>query len=137
MGNSVIEILSDQQVGELYELFSKEWWTRNRKREEIEVMIENSTVTVGILSEETGELIGFGRAISDKIFRAFIFDVIVRDSFRDKGIGQLVVQALCQHPDLHHTERIELYCPERLIPYYEKLGFSTEVNGSCLMRKIK
>jgi hypothetical protein len=32
---------------------------------------------------------------------------------------------------------VELYCPERLIPYYEKFGFSTDVNGSILMRLKK
>ncbi|MFY4774168.1 hypothetical protein [Metabacillus sp. RGM 3146] len=42
-----------------------------------------------------------------------------------------------QHPNIKNAERVELYCKENNVSYYEKLGFTDEVNGSKLMRLKK
>ena len=102
--------------------------------DDIQKMLELSHVKIGLVNEETDELVGFARAITDGIYRAFIFDVIVNEGGRKQGLGSILMRCLLDHPLLQKVERIELYCPERLISYYEQFGFSTDVNGSTLMR---
>ena len=130
----VIEELDENQIEELHNIFKNEWWTQKRQLSEIRKLLDNSSVVVGLIHVKTGELIGFARVISDSIYRAFIFDVIVKENYRNDGIGTILMNSILEHPLVRDVERVELYCPNRLIPYYEKFGFSTDVNGSNLMR---
>ena len=48
-------------------------------------MLKNSK---GIGVWEENELVGFARVVSDGVFRAYIEDVVVHESVRNKGIGE-------------------------------------------------
>jgi predicted GNAT family N-acyltransferase len=75
--------------------------------------------------------VGFARVLTDSPFPALIFDVIIDETERGQGLGQEIISRIIRHPDLQKVQSFELYCPERLIPFYEKQGF---VRGSsCLM----
>ncbi|MFB5087776.1 GNAT family N-acetyltransferase [Psychrobacillus sp. PGGUH221] len=135
MTYKVIEKLNENQLNHLLALFKNEWWTKNRQAIDIKKMLENSNVVIGLIHEETDELIGFARVITDTVYRAFIFDVIAKEEYRNSGIGKILMDSILSHPLVRDVDRVELYCPDRLVSYYEKWGFSTDVNGSNLMRK--
>jgi len=130
----LIEELDENQIKELHNIFKNEWWTKNRQLSEIRKLLDNSSVVIGLIDAKTGELVGFARVISDSIYRAFIFDVIAKENYRNDGIGTILMNSILEHPLVRDVERVELYCPNRLVPYYEKFGFSTDVNESNLMR---
>ena len=48
-------------------------------------MLKNS-IAIGVWEEN--ELVGFARVVSDGVFRAYIEDVVVHESVRNKGIGE-------------------------------------------------
>lgn len=137
MNYKIINGFNDNQLQDLHNLFKNEWWTKERELSEIRKMVENSAVVVGLVDNDTEELIGFARAITDTLYRAFIFDVIAKENSRNSGIGTLLMNSILEHPLVREVDRVELYCPERLVGYYEKFGFSTDVNGSNLMRLKK
>ena len=130
----VVTNFSEKHLSDLQQLFQNEWWTKERNFSDIQTMIKLSHVTIGLVDQESDELVGFARAITDGLYRAFIFDVIIKESGRKQGNGLTLMNSLLNHSLLQGVERIELYCPERLVSYYEKFGFSTDVNGSTLMR---
>lgn len=134
MNYKVIEQFNDKQLLELHGLFQHEWWTKDRQLLDIRKMVENSNVVIGLINEETEELIGFARVLTDTLYRALIFDVIAKEEFRNCGIGTILMKSILEHPLVRKVDRVELYCPDRLVVYYEKFGFSTDVNGSNLMR---
>ncbi|MDR7073396.1 GNAT family N-acetyltransferase [Fictibacillus barbaricus] len=135
MDYRVIDSLDKNQIEELTLLFKNEWWTQKRKAADIEQMLQNSNVVIGLIDASTDKLVGFARAITDTIYRAFIFDVIAHSEHRELGIGKILMDHLLNHPLIKNVERVELYCPDRLTSYYEKFGFTTDVNGSNLMRR--
>ncbi len=137
MNYSIVEKLNENQLMELQDLFKNEWWTQHRELPEIRKMVDNSSVVIGLINNETEELIGFARVITDSIYRAFIFDVMAKESFRNNGIGTILMNYILEHPLVREVDRLELYCPDRLVGYYEKFDFSTDVNGSNLMRLKK
>lgn len=137
MNYSIVEKLTENQLNELHSLFKNEWWTQHRQLSEIRKMIANSNVVMGLINSETEELVGFARVITDTLYRAFIFDVIAKETYRNNGIGSILMSSILEHPLVREVERVELYCPDRLVGYYEKFGFSTDVNGSNLMRLKK
>lgn len=134
---AIIEEFNDSQIQEIDFLFKNEWWTKKREISEVKELISNSGVVIGVINNETSELVGFARAITDSLYRAFIFDVITKQQYRKSGIGLLLMNSLLSHSKIVNVDRVELYCPDSLITYYEQFGFSTDVNGSRLMRLKK
>ncbi|MEK4245779.1 GNAT family N-acetyltransferase [Psychrobacillus sp. FSL K6-2684] len=130
----IVTIFTEKHLNDLFLLFQNEWWTKNRTNDDILKMLDLSHVAIGLVDSETDELVGFARAITDGMYRAFIFDVIVKGSDRNRGLGFTLMNSLLENSLIQSVERIELYCPERLVSYYEQFGFSTDVNGSTLMR---
>ena len=52
-------------------------------------MLKNS-IAIGVWEEN--ELVGFARVVSDGVFRAYIEDVVVHESVRNKGIERRCLQ---------------------------------------------
>lgn len=126
----IVETLNDDFVNQLSSLYEDTWFTQNRSIDDIKIMLNNCYLTLGFV--ESDKLVGFCRVVSDGIYKAFLFDVIVRDEYRNKGIGRFMMDSLLNHSKLVHVKHIELYCPEKITPFYRKLGF--DVRTSLLMR---
>lgn len=126
----IIEKFNDEFILQLSELYKKTWFTPNRSLSDIKKMLMNSYLTLGFI--ENGTLIGFCRAISDGVYKAFLFDVIVHYDYHNKGIGKKIVETVLNHDSLIDVGHIELYCPEKICDFYKKLGF--ENRTSLLLR---
>jgi len=113
---------SQSQINEVHGLMQNEWWCNNRLLTDVAKVIETSDIALGVLHED-GQLIGFTRVLTDYIYKALIFDVIVTPSFRQKGLGKEIVEHLLNLEILRPVKSMELYCPERISGFYEKLGF--------------
>lgn len=127
----VLEKLDDELTRQLAALYEKVWFSKGRKLEDIKQMLEQSYLTLAFV--EGGRLNGFCRAISDGVYKAFLFDVIVDSPFQGQGLGKRIVETVINHEKLRHIQHIELYCPEEVSPFYHKLGFETRT--SLLLRK--
>src|SRR5680860_49577 len=78
---------------------------------------------VAISAWDGPRLVGFGRVLTDFIYRASIWDVIVDRAYQDRDIGKGIIQRILRHPKL---ERVELFwlCTRRYQGFYASLGFS-------------
>jgi len=76
----LIDRLSDKQVEELHALYAKEWWSQGRKLEDVRRMLAGTSVVFAFVDTESGELAAFCRALTDGVYRAHLFDVIVKES---------------------------------------------------------
>ena len=126
--------LDERQIAQLHALYQREWWTAGRSFDETRRCVEGSQVRIG-LTDDAGDLIGFVRVITDYSFKALVFDVIVPDSHRGKGLGDRLIELVLEHPDLAQVRHFELYCLPDLGAFYERHGFSTDVGGVRLMRR--
>ena len=127
--------ISERHLNELHVLYQGEWWTRGRTLDEVKTMLERSNLVFALCDTFSGRLVAFARVLTDGIFKAFIFDVIVAPDVRNEGLGKRLMEAIANCPDLKDVRHLELYCLPELVPFYEKLGFSTDVSGVRLMRK--
>ncbi|MEW7289251.1 GNAT family N-acetyltransferase [Aquimarina sp. 2304DJ70-9] len=105
---------------ELQRLFRQTSWANARSIEEIELLLQNTTTYVVI--RDNDQLIGFGRAISDGVYRAMLDDIVVDEDYRKKGVGKFIVKKLLDVLD--GVEQVFLNTKPDLESYYEALGFS-------------
>jgi len=96
-------------------------------------MLRHSTLIVA-MEDEAKELIGFSRILSDRIFKAEIYDIIVHPDYRDQGIGKRLIQTILSHPDLAQVQQFNLQCKAEMLPYYQQFGFTDQLDDLCYMR---
>ena len=126
-----VEQIDDQLRGDLMELYRHEWWTNQRRDEDVARMLEHTDLVVGVCTDPGGQLVGFTRVLTDRVFKALVFDVIVAGPHRHAGLGRKLIDYVLNHSTLAGVRHIELYCKPELIPFYKQWGFSSpgpEVN---------
>jgi predicted N-acetyltransferase YhbS len=110
-------------VDQLLASYEREWWTRGRSRSEVAAMLAESDLVLSAVERDGGRLAGFVRAITDGIFRATIFDLIVEPRWRGRGLGPELLERAHAHPALARCKRIELICVGEMVPFYERFGY--------------
>ena len=129
----VIYSLSESHVVQLHALYQQEWWATGRSAEDTRRCVLGSQICIGIVSE-ADELVGFARVITDYIFKAFIFDVIVRNDTRGLGLGNKLLSLITTHQQLKSVKHFELYCLPEMMEFYTRHGFVSDVGKVQLMR---
>ncbi len=127
--------LTDGQVADLVELYQSEWWTKGRTIEDVRRMLDHSDLLFGFSEPGTERLVAFSRVLTDRVYKAIIFDVIVAESFRGTGLGRQLMQTIVGHPELRRVQHLELYCLPELIPFYRQFGFSDDLGTLTFMRR--
>ncbi len=135
MSFEVITDLQDLHIEQLHALYQDEWWTKGRSLELTRQCVKGSQICFGLV-DETGNLVGFTRVITDYTFKALVFDLIVAKHVRGLGLGDRLVGLVRDHEKLRSVRHIELYCLPELVPFYSRFGFTDQVGGIQLMRRI-
>jgi GNAT superfamily N-acetyltransferase len=130
----VVEQLTEDQLQDLHALYHQEWWTNRRTLEETRKVVAGSQICLGLV-DINGKLVGFSRVITDFIFKALIFDVIVAQEYRGLGLGDKLISLIAGHQKLRDVRAFELYCLPELFPFYERHGFSDDIGKIRLMRR--
>lgn len=116
--------LSLAQLEDLYQMYQLQWWSRGRQLADIQRMLSQCDEIVAFCDRDSKHLVAFCRILTDYIYRAVIFDVIVHQDYRDRGLGRLLLDTIANDPGLQKVEAIELHCVPELIPFYEKWNFT-------------
>jgi GNAT superfamily N-acetyltransferase len=132
-----VERIDDRLRADLMELHRHEWWTNTRREEDVVRMLAHTDLVVGACDDSSGQLVGFARVLTDRTFKALVFDVIVEQGHRNTGLGKRLVQYVLDHPMLAQVAHIELYCRPELIPFYTQWGFSTPGSDVNFMRRAR
>ena len=96
------------------------FWAKGRSLIGIRKLLKNSNAVISVWSDT--KLIGFGRATTDGIYRAVLWDIVVKEDSQRRGCGRAIVQALLNNASVNCAERIYImttYCSA----FYEELGF--------------
>jgi ribosomal protein S18 acetylase RimI-like enzyme len=118
------------QLRQLQQLLdAHSFWASGRSQRELSRMLAGSQAVVS--AWQGSHLVGFGRATSDGVFRAVLWDVVVAGEHQGRGLGRRIVEALLQEPALQGVERVYLMTTNSS-GFYEQLGF-TAVDSQRLM----
>lgn len=131
----VIYTLTESHIQQLHELYLQQWWANARTLDETRQCVAGSQVSIGLLGNNE-RLVGFTRVLTDFIFKALIFDVIVAPAERGTRLGDLLMQLVRTHEKLKSVHHFELYCLPTMYDFYRRHGFSTSVGDVHLMRRI-
>ena len=132
---TVVTNLAGKQVDQLVELYRNEFWCNKRKRSDVDKMLENSDIILGAENREH-DLIGFVRVLTDYVYKATIYDLIVHPKWRDHNVSKLLMDAVTNHSELCDVEHYDLNCLPEMYKYYEQWAFTADVGELGFMRRF-
>ena len=106
------------------------FWAKNRNKHQIRKMLKNSSVVVTIWNQKN--LIGFGRATTDKVYRAVLWDIVISKKSQRLGLGKIIIEALLNDKNIKSVERVYLMTTHS-IDFYKQLGFKKNSQQSMLL----
>lgn len=119
----------------IHQFLTASYWAKGRSLETVKQSIDHSQ-PFGLYWSQTGEQIGFARAITDYATFAYLADVFVLEHFRGQGLGRWLVQTVLQYPELRSIPRWRLVTADAQ-PLYHSLGFSPIEFPHWHMEKLK
>jgi predicted GNAT family N-acyltransferase len=138
----IVETLTESQVSDLMDLYKNEFWSDKRTRQDVVKMLAATDVIIGLVDEcdslrdsYASRLIGITRVLTDFVYRAMIFDVIIKPTHRKMGLGAKLMDAVLNHPKLQTVEHLALNCLPHMVPFYERWGFSDDVGEIKFLRR--
>ena len=133
----LVEQLTAGQVTQLHALIQQQWWGGKRSLEDVRAMVANTSLMLGMIERSTDELVGYARVLTDFVFRATIYDVMIAEPLQRQGLGSVLLDALCNHPRLQQVSFIYLACEPDLYEFYRRWGFQPYEGRAEWMIKVQ
>jgi GNAT superfamily N-acetyltransferase len=129
----VVHDLDEPLIAQLHSLYQGEWWSNARSLEDTRRCVRGSQVCVALVAGD--RLVAFARVLTDYIFKAMIFDVIVVRDQRGQSLGNAIIERVLKHERLRDVRHFELYCLPEMFAFYRRHGFTEDVGAVRLMRR--
>lgn len=121
---SLSNSIENVEWSRMKEIYHSVGWT-NHNEEKIKKVFQSSNVVAIAYDEDN--IAGFGRALSDGVFNAAIYDVVVDEQYQNKAIGQKVIKnLLAQLDDISCVHLVSTAGNEE---FYRKAGFRKMKTG--------
>ncbi len=105
-------------------------WASTRNEKDIKTMLRKSSVIVSIWNHN--QMIGFGRATTDEIYRAVLWDVVVDKRYQNKGLGKKIVKTILQSHEISKVEKVYIMTTN-CKTFYSNLGFKIVKNQNLML----
>ena len=109
------------------------FWAKDRTINDLRKCLANSDIIISIWSHD--ELVGFGRALSDGIYRGVLWDIVIDQNHQGKGYGRMIVKNILESKQIKNTKKIYLMTTSKKL-FYSQIDFKEVSSQSLLVREI-
>ena len=109
------------------------FWAKNRTINDLKKSLANSDVIISLWVGK--EIVGFGRALTDGIYRGVLWDIVIDQNHQGKGFGKLIVNNLLSSKKVKHTKKLYLMTTNKKL-FYSQLDFKEVTSQNLLIREI-
>ncbi len=127
--------IEKMNVAFIHEYLSKKsYWAKGRSKAHIQKSMQHSLCFGAFTPND--EQIGFARVATDYVVFAWVMDVFVSEDKQGQKIGEKLMDAIVNHPELKGVNGIGLRTHDAQ-KFYNKFGFSTIPKPETWMFKSK
>ena len=106
---------------------------KGRRLRELKICLAKSDVIVSIWLGH--EIVGFGRALTDGVYRGVLWDVVIHKNHQSKGYGKLIVNTLLNSNKIKKTKKIYLMTTKKEY-FYSQFEFNEVLSQKLMLREI-
>ena len=109
------------------------FWAKNRTRNDLKKCLANSDVIISLWVGN--EIVGFGRALTDGIYRGVLWDIVIDQNHQGKGFGKLIVEKILSSKKIKNTKKLYLMTTNKKL-FYTQMEFKEVTSQNLLIREI-
>ena len=109
------------------------FWAKNRKINDLKKCLASSDVIVSLWVDN--EIVGFGRALTDGIYRGVLWDIVIDQNHQGKGYGKLIVKNLLSNKKIRNTKKLYLMTTNKKL-FYSQLDFKEVISQNLLILEV-
>ena len=109
------------------------FWAKSRTINDLKQCLANSDVIVSLWVDD--EIVGFGRALTDGIYRGVLWDIVIDQNHQGKGFGTLIVKNLLSSKRIRNTKKLYLMTTNKK-KFYSQFDFKEVNSQDLLIREI-
>ena len=109
------------------------FWAKSRKINDLKKCLANSDVVISLWVGN--EIVGFGRALTDGIYRGVLWDIVIDQNYQGKGYGSVIVKNLLSSKKIKNTKKIYLMTTNKK-SFYSNFDFKEVTSQNLLIREI-
>jgi GNAT superfamily N-acetyltransferase len=106
-------------------------WARGRSKDGLSRMLASTDFV--FTAWDGPRLVGFARVLTDQVYRATVWDVVVDAPYQGRGVGEGLMEHVLAHPVLSRVEKFWLNTRDKHA-FYERFGFVSSPQGMVLAR---
>ena len=127
-------LMPNNGLNKLQKLLDKNaFWAKSRTINDLKKCLANSDVIVSLWVDN--EIVGFGRALTDGIYRGVLWDVVIDQNHQGKGFGKLIVKNILSSKKIKKTKKLYLMTTNKK-EFYSQMDFEEVTSQNLLIRKI-
>ena len=109
------------------------FWAKNRTINDLKKCLANSDVIVSLWVGN--KIVGFGRALTDEIYRGVLWDIVIDQNYQGKGFGKLIMKSLLSSKKIKNTKKLYLMTTNKKL-FYSQLDFKEVTSQNLLIHEI-
>ena len=109
------------------------FWAKSRTINDLKKCLANSDVVISLWVGN--EIVGFGRALTDGIYRGVLWDIVIDKNHQSKGFGTLILKNLLSSKQIKNTKKIYLMTTNKKL-FYSQFNFNEVTSQNLLIREI-
>ena len=109
------------------------FWAKNRTINDLKKCLAKSDVVISIWVGN--EIVGFGRALTDGIYRGVLWDIVIDQNYQGKGFGKLIVNKLLSSKEIKNTKKIYLMTTDKKL-FYSQMDFKEVTTQNLFIREL-
>ena len=109
------------------------FWAKSRTIIDLKKCLSNSDVIVSLWVGD--EIVGFGRALTDGIYRGVLWDIVIDQNHQGKGFGTLIVRNLLSSKKIKNTKKLYIMTTNKKL-FYSQFNFEEVTSQDLLIREI-
>jgi len=109
------------------------FWAKGRSIKDLKKCLANSDVVISLWVGE--EIVGFGRALTDGIYRGVLWDIVIDQNHQGKGYGTLIVENLLSSKKIKNTQKLYLMTTNKKL-FYSQFNFEEVTTQNLLIHEL-
>ena len=109
------------------------FWARSRTLNDLKKCLANSDVVISLWVGK--EIVGFGRALTDGIYRGVLWDIVIDQNHQGNGFGTLILNNLLSSKKIKNTKKLYLMTTNKKL-FYSQFDFKEVTSQNLLIREI-
>ena len=109
------------------------FWAQNRTIYDLKKCLANSDVIVSLWVGN--EIVGFGRALTDGVYRGVLWDIVIDQKHQGKGFGTLILENLLSSKKIKNTQKLYLMTTNKK-KFYSQFDFKKVTSQDLLIYEI-